>query len=63
VTSVDRHRDVVAEPSRGREQELVLERSGADKNARCAGVECVPDRVEAAIAAADLHRRPNRGDA
>ena len=63
VTSVDRNRDAVAEPGRDSEQELVVERGGADEHARCAGLERVSDRVEAAVAAADLHRRPDRGDA
>ncbi len=62
-TSVDRHRDAIAEPSRGREQELVLERGGADEHALCTGLERVSDRVEAAVAAADLYRRTDRGDA
>ena len=63
MTSVDCHHNPVAEPGCCGWQELLLERSGTDEDARCAGLERVLNRVEVAIAAADLHRRPDRCDA
>ena len=63
VPRIDRHRHPVAERSRSGGQELFVERGRADEHARGARVEGVLDRVEAAVAAADLHRRAHRGDA